>query len=604
MKEKAITYRFIHVILLLLLGIVSMFIITPQVRGEVQLLAHSEPPPETETLTGTVFSAQITLLQKSLSEPALNAAIEVFDNTWSYSTLGLVYDPGRDSLRYAHESQSNVNNPTIYEVDYTVPHTLGSSIALSAVNVGWPWQIDNRDGVGYDFAQDTYFLPDYEGDLSYADDNIVEIDASGTILNAWEMDNEVGSNDSSDGSAIDSIIDIAVVPGNPTRYFVTASYDGAVVYEIALTKTGVWWTPNSWYTIDTYTLPILSDNLGIDWDAEHEVLFHSDWNSTTILITDLAMNPIEEIPATFDCPGAGGYNSGVTFIEWSNPTEVWVTDFSSDKTTRCRTPFEVPPPAWEKLINTLPWHQDFTINVETGDTIVVEDILTPETGNPGGYTLIEEWNNEEIGLISWDVNPTGYTPYASNPSPEVLFLEVPPGVDFGPVTITKWFAVQSCNWLETFLFETLHAGGEIIDKPVIIHKEQPQLWIDSIFNGNVFSGMGAEFELLYGNAGGFESNAYIRSEFPTEAPFIESVPPPDDVDTNGLWAEWNLGSLGTDDSGNITVIVEIAPDLPIPSTIEIWNGILDHDFILDDEILITFHTPEVYLPLILRSASP
>ncbi|MGC9334148.1 MAG: hypothetical protein ACP5JJ_08375, partial [Anaerolineae bacterium] len=223
--------------------------------------------------SGSVLSGQAEAPAVDIGEPAYvppssrsvaapGDAIEVFTNTWSYSTIGLVYDPGRDSLRYAHESQSSTHNPTIYEVDYATHGVLGS-FALSTRNAGWPWQIDNRTGAGYDFVEDTYFLPDYNGDLSYADDNLVEIDASGTILNAWEMDDEVGSNDSSDGTKIDSIIDIAVMPGDPTRYFVTAAYDGAIVYEIALLKTGTWWTPNSWHTVATYTLPVLVDNLGI-----------------------------------------------------------------------------------------------------------------------------------------------------------------------------------------------------------------------------------------------------------------------------------------------------------------------------------------------------
>jgi len=195
--------------------------------------------------------AQASLLEEPDPEPASidRDPVEVFTNTWSYSTIGLVYNAQTGSVYYAHESQSSLHRPTIYEIDYTgatiYTPTVVTSIALSAKNAGWPWQIDNRTGVGYDYVAETYFLPDYNGDLSYADDNIVEITLDGTILNAWEMDGEVGSNDSSDGSRIDTIIDIAVVPGEPPRYFVTAAYDDNVVYEISLTRTGTWWTPNS-----------------------------------------------------------------------------------------------------------------------------------------------------------------------------------------------------------------------------------------------------------------------------------------------------------------------------------------------------------------------
>ena len=105
---------------------------------------------------------------------AVGDVIEVFTNTWSYSTIGLVYDPGRDYVRYAHESQSSTSNPTVYDVEtITNPtHTVVYSFALSTMNSSWPWQLDNRTGAGYDFVADTYFLPDYNGDLSYADDNI------------------------------------------------------------------------------------------------------------------------------------------------------------------------------------------------------------------------------------------------------------------------------------------------------------------------------------------------------------------------------------------------------------------------------------------------
>ena len=183
------------------------------------LAARASPPspdPQFQTeIAGTHHENSSKLIRLNDAGETL----EVFTNTWSYNSLGLVYNPSQNQLRYVHESQSSSSNPTIYDVDYYPTHTVQLSLALSALNVGWPWQIDNRTGAGYNADTGTYFLADYNGDLSNADDNIVEINHAGTILNAWEMDDEVGSNDSSDGSEIDSIIDIAVVPGNPTRYF-------------------------------------------------------------------------------------------------------------------------------------------------------------------------------------------------------------------------------------------------------------------------------------------------------------------------------------------------------------------------------------------------
>jgi hypothetical protein len=861
MRAKGIWYWLAFVISILFLTIAQMFLSAPAVRSQQPAVAEGAPgavvtlptPASVEEpdaaspgdrLPRSELSSQVGSRPDAVAAgPSLSASgdvIEVFDNVWAYSTLGMVYDPGRDSVWYAHESQSSSHNPTVYQVDYT-SHTVLWSYALSSVNSGWPWQIDNRDGAGYDFVEDTYFLPDYNGDLSYADDNIVEVDVNGVILNAWEMDDEVGSNDSSDGSEIDNVIDIAVVPGSPTRYFVTAAYDGATVYEIELVKTGTWWTPNSWHTIATYSLPVLGDNLGIDWDAEHEVLFHSDWDSTTILITDLSMNPVTAVDATFDCPGAGGYNSGVTYIEGSDPAEVWVTDFSSDETTRCETPFvpvpltpawekwvddlawtpgltvtvetsdtikvtdvitavealvltelwdpahinlldvQVSPPVgtvvespgslevavpagppevvtidkwfhvepcdwtetvlqeslevdggpafdqrsvtinklapelhvsstydpevygggiisftleygnsggyendvwvaatfpisapfifsdplpdelapggtsarwdlgdlaqgaageidvyalitetvpasntigiwagifdhldvvqdevgldfhvneapmpvtWEKLLNDVPWEPDISVTLETSQTLVVEELLTPEDGNPSGFTLVETWDPAHLELLSgWVVDPPQYGPYAGSLVPGLWFLEVPPGLYFGPVSISKEFHVQPCNWGETVLWEELQAGTAVRHRPVVVGKLQPNLWIDSFFDVTVYSREEAEFELSYGNAGGFETQAWIRNDFPPEAPFVRSDPSPAEVGPDGSWVVWDLGQLAMGDEGSIDVTVEIVPGLPPSSTIEIWDGIFDHDEVLEDETVISFHVP-------------
>jgi len=221
--------KFWRWIILLALSVMLFMMFDAAVRA-------SPFPPNEQFPVDISSTAQEPL--DGMQPQAAGFSIEVFTNTWSYSTLGMVYDPTRDHLRYAHESQSNAHNPTVYDVEYSTPHTVVNSFALSSLNTGWSWELDNRTGAGYDIDTDTYFLPDYNGDLANADDNIVEIDVNGTILNAWEMDDEVSSNDSADGSEIDSIIDIAVVPGSPTRYFVTAAYDQALIYEVVLTKTG------------------------------------------------------------------------------------------------------------------------------------------------------------------------------------------------------------------------------------------------------------------------------------------------------------------------------------------------------------------------------
>jgi uncharacterized repeat protein (TIGR01451 family) len=321
-------------------------IIDSAVRGEIQAPA-------------TKASAVPHRIIPALAPPG--TVLQTFANSWDIGAEGLVYDSGRGLVRYAHEVFSTAG---IWDVGYAPPHSTLGSILLSAVNPGWPAGLDRRNGAAYDPNSDTYFLPDYNGDLSNADDNIVEIAPDGTILNAWETDGT--DNDSYDGSAIDEIIDIAVVPGTPPRYFATALGDGSTVYEIDLIKTGTRWTPLSWGTVQTCTVPGLSNNAGIDYDAEHGLLYHSDWNSTNIVVTDLDCHVVD----AFTCAGTSSYNSGVTYVEGKVEPEIWVTDDSSNQTTRCAA--SAPPPC------------DRTVSLFSDDF---------ENGL-GDWTLTGLWNEE------------------------------------------------------------------------------------------------------------------------------------------------------------------------------------------------------------------
>jgi len=548
-------------------------------------------PPSQLAPPGSTLNDQTPTQLSPLALTDAGNVMEVFTNTWSYSTIGLVYVPGRDIVRYAHESQSSLPNPTIYDVDYPVAHTLLFSVALSAQNSGWPWELDNRTGAGYDFVAGTYFLPDYNGDLSYADDNIVEIDVDGNILNAWEMDDEVGSNDSSDGSEIDSIIDIAVVPGSPTRYFATASYDGGVVYEIALTKSGAWWTPNSWYTVMTYTGAIsdtFTDNLGIDYDAQNERLYHSGWYTTTILVTDINMQPITQFTPTFDCPGTGGFNSGVTFIEGSDPPEIWVTDFANDQTTRCEAPAgEAPPaPGWEKRVAGQPYDPDAVFTRQLSQIISVTDVITALTP----FTLTETWQPDRLNPVGLDIFPPVGQVITGVGSLSIVGLAGPPPV----ITITKWFRLEPCDWITTTLTETLEieGAGPFAARPVTITKLAPNLQIDSVYDPDVLAGSVTSFTLTYTNTGGFENEVWISNSFPITAPFAHAEPFPDGVGPDGSWARWELGNLAQNEVGRIAVYVFISETVAASETINIWDGIFNHLDVLKDETGITFHVTE------------
>ncbi len=83
----------------------------------------------------------------------------------------------------------------------------------------------------------------------------------------------------------------------------------------------------------------------------------------------------------------------------------------------------------------------------------------------------------------------------------------------------------------------------------------------------------------------------IRNEFPGIARFVESVPPPDRVGPEGVWAEWDLGSLDMGQMGSIQVTVRIAPDLPPSTTITIWDGIFNHAGMMVDEVFTRYHIP-------------
>ncbi|MGD1993362.1 MAG: hypothetical protein PVI59_09225, partial [Anaerolineae bacterium] len=110
--------------------------VSPEAAADVAPSPSRDTPPPSPHFSRSAAPAAVTPRLLGPHAP------QVFTNTWSYSTIGMVYDPGGDLVRYAHESQSSSHNPTIYDVD-AVSHNSIFSIALSSVNSGWPWQIDN-----------------------------------------------------------------------------------------------------------------------------------------------------------------------------------------------------------------------------------------------------------------------------------------------------------------------------------------------------------------------------------------------------------------------------------------------------------------------------
>ena len=547
-----------------------------------QVGAHASPLPPRHTDVTFVNAARDGTRWATLDTngPGLHAAgtvFEIFTNTWESNSLGMVYDPIRDRIRYVHESQSDQSNPTVYDLGRIV-HTPIFSFALSAKNAGWPWQLDNRTGAAYDLDTDTYFLTDYNGDLANADDNIVEVTYDGTILNAWEMDDEVGSNDSVDGSEIDSILDIAVVPGSPPLYFATAAYDGSVLYQIELTKTHVWWTPNTWATVMTCTVPHLTDNLGVDYDAVSGRLYHSGWYTDAIVVTDLGCN----VETTFTCESNAGYNSGVTFIEGSHPPEVWVTNFSNDQTTRCEAPpVTAPPPVWDKWIDGTPWQTGFVHTGETSDTLKIVDVFTAT--HP--ITLVETWDPANLQLVTWTTEPSvGQV----TQGPAYLRWEMPPYPQV--MTITKEFTIRPSTWETTTLVESLFLNQSLHDeKPLIVEKRPPVLTLSSEQPQEVVAGSVATYTLFYTNTGGFENDVAVRSTYPLTLTFLHASPSPDSIGPNGKSAVWEVGNLASGSTGQIDVAVQVKPTAVPSSFVGIQSFIHNHMGDIANDIFFEYH---------------
>ena len=241
---------------------------------------------------------------------------------------------------------------------------------------------------------------------------------------------------------------------------------------------------------------------------------------------------------------------------------------------------------WEKWVNGIPYDPDWVVTVETSDTIQIVDVIITPPSDPA--VLEELWDPAQLNLLEMTVEPD---PGTSVIEPGRIEVTLPEGLQV--FTITKKFHVEPCMWEVTFIEELLSKRG--VPQPWIrtvpIHKIMPELWIDSVYDPDVVVGELASFELKYGNTGGRESFAFIRNEFPGIARFVDSVPLPDRVSLEGLWAEWDLGSLDMGQNASIQVMVRIAPDLPPSTTITIWDGIFNHADVMVDEVITRYHIP-------------
>lgn len=253
--------------------------------------------------------------------------LETFPNTWHIGTQGLAYVDSSDLLLYVHD-QATVNPDTLWAIPSEPPYTPEGSYNLALLNPNWRIELNNRNGVAYDLNSGTFFLPDSDGDQTLRDDNIIEMDIEGTIVNAWETDGV--SNDSSDGSEIDKILDIAIVFDFDNRYFVTNGTN--TLYEIALNRDGLW-IDDSWSTVATCVLPATIQASGIEYDIYSGQLLVADKDSEVIT----AINKDCMQTQQFLCDGPGTFHTGlaIRISEANTQREIWVTDPMSNQTTRC-----------------------------------------------------------------------------------------------------------------------------------------------------------------------------------------------------------------------------------------------------------------------------
>jgi hypothetical protein len=165
-------------------------------------------------------------------------------------------------------------------------------------------------------------------------------------------------------------------------------------------------------------------------------------------------------------------------------------------------------PSWDKWVNGEPWTAGISITVETSDTIeIIEVVRTLQD-----FVLVGGWNPEELTLVDWIVEPPVGDVLID---PAIGWMEwiVPPGEPM-VITLTKWFHVEPCTWTDTLLQEELWVGGaELGQRPVLINKLAPELWIDSVYEPSVFPGGAGVFRLDYGNTGGYENDVWAWNDF-------------------------------------------------------------------------------------------
>ena len=299
--------------------------------------------------------------------------------------------------------------------------------------------------------------------------------------------------------------------------------------------------------------------------------------------------------ATWNVGDLAGGSTGTILVEVSlgpglapgTPIAIWDGIYNHSGELQDETTIELlvaPPPGvrWEKTVNAVPWYPEMSLSVETFGLVTVVDRI--EAGPEFDVLVIEDWEPELLDLEAREFSAGEI----EEPAPGQLVWHLP--TDSPPAVMTKTFRVLDCAWEVVELVEQLQVNGVQEEvRPLVIYKEQPQLWIDSAYEEGVVAGTATSFTLRYGNEGGYESGAWIYGEFPPGAIFDDSTPPPDALDPAGLWARWNVGELSRGEEGSLEVAVLVDPTLPVSTPLTILTAIFSHADIVHDEAFANLH---------------
>lgn len=237
---------------------------------------------------------------------------------------------------------------------------------------------------------------------------------------------------------------------------------------------------------------------------------------------------------------------------------------------------------WSTIVDGQSWTPGMQVDVETCDTVQLDDSFVNTSGGPLPVELVQDFNPSQIALLDAMASSGTVT---QSPGQVSWSVTIPAG---GSASLTIWVHAEPCSWPQSPLQREWLGTGERRD--VVLVKWLADLQLSSSYDPLVFSGQQASFTLQYANAGGYENAVQVWCEFPPDATFTGASPPADFVDPPGLGAGWDVGDLANGDGGQIDITVGIAPELPIPTPLVIGCAVHDHTGAVAQQVFIEFET--------------